>query len=52
MMLDSKHGTSWSNDRFMLFLAIATVVHLAVFFGIHFGNLNPLLFAVNRTERT
>jgi protein TonB len=43
MMLESKHGNSWANDRFMLFLAIATAVHLAVLFGIHFGiSLKPV----------
>jgi protein TonB len=43
MMLNSKRSGSWAQDRFMVFLVLATAVHVALFFGISFGiSLNPV----------
>jgi len=42
-MLNTKGYTSWTQDRFMLFLVLAVAVHALLFFGIHFGvTLNPV----------
>ena len=43
MMLKSKRLPSWTEDRFMLFLVLATGLHALLFFGVSFGlNLNPV----------
>ena len=43
MMLKSKRLPSWTEDRFTLFLVLATGLHALVFFGVSFGvNLNPV----------
>jgi protein TonB len=43
MMLDSKRYNSWTQDRFMVFLVLATAIHMVLFFGISFGvSLEPL----------
>lgn len=43
MTLDSNGNTSWTQDRFMVFLVLATGLHVLLFFGISFGvPLNPL----------
>ncbi|MBT8048046.1 MAG: energy transducer TonB [Xanthomonadales bacterium] len=42
-MLKSAPYTSWTQDRFMLFLVLAVALHAVLLFGIHFGvSLNPL----------
>jgi protein TonB len=42
-MLNSNPYTSWTQDRFMVFLVLAIAVHALVLFGIHFGvALNPV----------
>jgi len=42
-MLNTSGYTSWTQDRFMLFLVLAVAVHALLFFGIHFGvTLNPV----------
>lgn len=39
----SNRNTSWTQDRFMVFLVLATAVHALLFFGISFGlKLNPV----------
>ena len=43
MMPRSTGYTSWTQDRFMVFLVLAISVHALVFFGINFGvSLNPM----------
>jgi len=43
MTLDSNDYTSWTQDRFMVFLVLATAVHVLLFFGVSFGiSLNPV----------
>jgi protein TonB len=43
MMLDSNRYTSWTQDRFMVFLVLAIGLHGLLFFGINFGvSLNPV----------
>jgi protein TonB len=43
MMLNSNGYTSWTQDRFMVFLAFAVTLHAILFFGISFGiALNPV----------
>lgn len=43
MTLKSKHYPSWTQDRFMVFLVLATGLHALLFFGVSFGiNLNPV----------
>jgi protein TonB len=43
MMLNSNSYTSWTQDRFMVFLVFAVALHAALFFGISFGVvLNPV----------
>ena len=43
MMRKSNRYTAWTQDRFMVFLVLATAVHALVFFGVGFGiNLNPV----------
>ena len=43
MMLVSNSYTSWTQDRFIVFLVFAVALHALVFFGISFGvTLNPL----------
>jgi protein TonB len=36
-MLNSNNYTSWTQDRFMMFLVLATSLHLLLLFGINFG---------------
>jgi len=43
MMLISNNYTSWTQDRFMVFLVFAVALHALLFFGISFGvSLNPV----------
>jgi protein TonB len=43
MMLDPNGNTSWTQDRFMVFLVLATGLHVLLFFGVSFGvSLNPV----------
>ena len=43
MMLDSNRYTSWTQDRFMVFLVLALAVHALLFLGVSFGiSLNPV----------
>jgi protein TonB len=43
MTLKSNNHTSWTQDRFMVFLVLATALHALFFFGVSFGiNLNPV----------
>ena len=43
MTLKSKRNLSWTEDRFMVFLVMATGLHALLFFGVSFGlNLNPV----------
>jgi protein TonB len=43
MTLHSNSYTSWTNDRFMVFLVFAITLHALLFFGINFGvSLNPV----------
>ena len=43
MMLDSNRYTSWTQDRFMVFLVFALAVHALLFLGVSFGiSLNPV----------
>jgi len=43
MMLNSNSYTSWTQDRFMVFLVFAIALHGLLFFGINFGvSLNPV----------
>jgi len=43
MTLKSRRNLSWTEDRFMVFLVLATAVHALLFFGVSFGlNLNPI----------
>ena len=43
MTLKSKRYPSWTEDRFMVFLVLATGLHALLFFGVNFGfNLNPV----------
>lgn len=43
MMPSSNRYTSWTEDRFMVFLVAAIALHLLLFFGVNFGfNLNPI----------
>jgi protein TonB len=37
MMLNSNHYRTWTQDRFMLFLVLATALHVVLFFGVSFG---------------
>jgi protein TonB len=37
MMLDSNRYTSWTQDRFMVFLVLAVAVHALLFLGVSFG---------------
>jgi protein TonB len=41
--MNSSGYTTWTQDRFMLFLVLAIALHLLLLFGIHFGvSLNPV----------
>jgi len=41
--MNSGGYTTWTQDRFMLFLVLAVALHLLLLFGIHFGvSLNPV----------
>jgi protein TonB len=43
MTLKSNRYTSWTQDRFMVFLVLATGLHAILFFGVNFGiDLNPV----------
>ena len=43
MTLKTGRYTSWTQDRFMVFLVLATAIHAFVFFGINFGiRLDPV----------
>lgn len=43
MMLNSNRYTSWTQDRFMVFLVLAVAVHAMLFLGVSFGiSLNPV----------
>lgn len=43
MMLESNRYTSWTQDRFMVFLVFALAVHALLFLGVSFGiSLNPV----------
>jgi len=43
MMPGSNNYTSWTQDRFMMFLVLATGLHVLLFFGVNFGvSLKPL----------
>jgi len=42
MMLKSNRYPAWTQDRFMLFLVLATALHALLFFGVSFGlSLSP-----------
>ena len=42
-MLKSNRHTAWTEDRFMVFLVLATALHVLIFFGVGFGiTLNPV----------
>ena len=48
MMLGTGRYSSWTQDRFMVFLVLATGLHLLLLFGISFGiSLKPI-FPLNR----
>jgi len=43
MTSNSNRFTSWTQDRFMVFLVLATALHALLFFGVSFGvKLNPV----------
>src|SRR5210317_304779 len=43
MMLDTNSYTSWTQDRFMVFLVLAVALHALLFLGVSFGlSLNPV----------
>jgi protein TonB len=43
MMLDSNTYTSWTQDRFMIFLVLAVALHALLFLGVSFGiSFNPV----------
>jgi protein TonB len=42
-MLKHSSYTSWTQDRFMVFLVLAVALHALILFGVHFGvSLNPV----------